>query len=102
MFQDIYNFVKRWQGKVNSKDPLTYEIIRLIRNVGKQMHKDNYYEALADWLDVIMIEGYRGVEWCHHKWCNRFGGCRNLDVRTSLHESYRRGRIRTDRYDASA
>ena len=67
MILDIYAHWRWWQGKTNQKDEMTYLIIDAIRQIGRQHPKDNYWEALANWLDVAAIEGYRGCEWVQEK-----------------------------------
>lgn len=63
----IYQHTKRWQGKTNRKDPLTRKMVSHIRAIGTTKHKDNFHEALADWLTVSLYTGYRGIEWIQDK-----------------------------------
>jgi len=67
LIRSIYQDTRRWQGKTNRKDPLTRKMVAYIRNIGKSTHKDNFYEALADWLVIILYAGYRGIEWIQEK-----------------------------------
>jgi len=67
MIKSIYQQIKRWQGKMNRKDPLTRKMVTYIRNLGKTKHDGNFYEALTDWLMIILYTGYRGIGWIHDK-----------------------------------
>jgi len=67
LIRSIYQDTKRWQGKTNRKDPLTRKMVAHIRDIGKTKHEDNFHEALADWLTVILYAGYRGIEWIQEK-----------------------------------
>ena len=97
IIHSIYRHTQRWQGKVNRKDSLTYAMIEWIREKGRGLHKDNFWTALADWLNVIIIEGYRGIEWVHeHDLLWKIPGTNtvcgfheyNNDIRTTTNKIY--------------
>ena len=69
----IYQQTKCWQGKTNWKDPLTQKTVSHIRVVGSTKHANNFQEALADWLTVSLLTGYRGIEWVQDRHPIKYG-----------------------------